>query len=419
MNNIRTIVIDPGHGGSNEGTTQNGFLEKDMTLITAKALYDELTKYDELTVYMTRTKDKDMDLASRAEYAASVNADMLISVHYNATLDGDKYGSEIWVPLDAPNHMTGYRFGEVFLQKMQDLGMFVRGIKTRESEDKPGLNYYGIIRAGEEHGIPTVILEHCHVDMVTDAAMCDSTEELQAFGKADAQAVLEFVGLEPMAREYDSFSYNDNTFMTHTAYDLSAPEMCEVSLKEAFYDEGKIEMYVSAMDSDSPLLYFDYSLDGGFTYGELRPWPQTDPIANEYADSFTLTIPVEGAAAPKVCVRAYNMYDVKAESNVFTEFEGTFKGESSIEEAFVEDPMAEEEVVPEETPAPTKAPEQMIGGKDGVVSISLADTPAPELSPQMQGFLILSIGVAVCIILASFFALLRTRLHKKGKNKRK
>ena len=418
MNNIRTIVIDPGHGGANEGTTQNGFLEKEMTLVTAQAIYDELSKYDELTVYMTRTKDKDMDLASRAEYAASVNADMLISVHYNATLDGDKYGSEIWVPLDAPNHMTGYRFGEVFLQKMEDMGLLIRGIKTRESDEKPGLNYYGIIRAGEEQGIPTVILEHCHVDMESDAAMCDSTEELQAFGRADAQAILEFVGLEPMTKEYESFSYNDNAFMEHTRYDKTAPEMCEVSLKEAFYDEGKIEMYVSAMDSDSPLIYFDYSLDGGLTYGELQPWPKTDPVANEYVDSFTLTLPVEPGTTPKVCVRAYNMFDVKAESNVFTDFEGTFKGESVVEETIVLESITEE-TVPEETPAPTKEPEQMIGGKDGIVTLTLADSPSPELSPQMQGFLILSIGAAVCIVIASVFALLRTRLHRKGKNKRK
>ena len=118
MKQIRTIVIDPGHGGVNEGTTQNGFLEKEMTLTTAKAIYDELSSYEELTVYMTRTTDEDISLADRAAFAASVNADMLISVHYNATLDGDKFGSEIWVPIDTPNHMVGYRFGELYLKKI-------------------------------------------------------------------------------------------------------------------------------------------------------------------------------------------------------------------------------------------------------------------------------------------------------------
>ena len=36
------IVIDPGHGGSNLGTIENGHEEKSMTMITAQAMYDEL-----------------------------------------------------------------------------------------------------------------------------------------------------------------------------------------------------------------------------------------------------------------------------------------------------------------------------------------------------------------------------------------
>lgn len=416
MNTIRTIVIDPGHGGSNEGTTQNGFLEKHMNMVTAQAIYDELSQYDELTVYMTRTKDKEMSLAARAEYAKEVNADMLISIHYNATLDGDKYGSEIWIPLDTPQHMTGYRFGEVFLSKMEDMGLYPRGIKTRESEENPGLNYYGIIRAGQEQGIPTVILEHCHVDMASDAAMCDSDQELQAFGKADAQAILEFVGLKPMEKDYESFSYNDNMFVEHTRYDLSAPDVCDISLKEAYYEEGKIEIYVTATDDNSPLVYFDYSTDGGLTYSELRPWPNANPIHNEFADSFTLTIPVSGPKTPKVCVRAYNMFDVKVQSNVLEEFDGIFSGTSTMEEAVIQEEISQSPTP--ETPAPTKDPGQIIGGKSDVLTITTADSNITQMSPNMKGFLILSVGLALCIVIASFVTLLRGRTHKKAKKKK-
>jgi len=76
------IVIDPGHGGENLGTDTNpNFNEKDINLITANALIEELSKYEGVTIYSTRTDDTDLSLRKRAEFAKSVNADFLISLH--------------------------------------------------------------------------------------------------------------------------------------------------------------------------------------------------------------------------------------------------------------------------------------------------------------------------------------------------
>lgn len=63
------IVIDPGHGGSNEGLNYDGFLEKDMNLVTAKAMQELLQQYDNTEVYITNPDKKDMSLKERAEYA--------------------------------------------------------------------------------------------------------------------------------------------------------------------------------------------------------------------------------------------------------------------------------------------------------------------------------------------------------------
>ena len=43
------IVIDPGHGGENLGAEYDGYTEKDMTLIVAKAMKKELEKYNKQT----------------------------------------------------------------------------------------------------------------------------------------------------------------------------------------------------------------------------------------------------------------------------------------------------------------------------------------------------------------------------------
>ena len=59
------IVIDPGHGGDNEGTLEGPAQEKKMTMVTALAMYEELTKYDNVDVYLTHTDDVTMSLADR------------------------------------------------------------------------------------------------------------------------------------------------------------------------------------------------------------------------------------------------------------------------------------------------------------------------------------------------------------------
>ena len=67
------IVIDPGHGGENRGTIEGWEDEKQMTMTTAMAMYEELLLYDDVEVYLTHTEDVDMSLKERAEFAKSVN----------------------------------------------------------------------------------------------------------------------------------------------------------------------------------------------------------------------------------------------------------------------------------------------------------------------------------------------------------
>ena len=90
-----TIVIDPGHGGENEGTLEGIVQEKKMTMVTAMAMYEELLKYDNVDVYLTHTEDVNLSLADRAQFAEERNADFLfITMHpWIMTCSVPKYGS--------------------------------------------------------------------------------------------------------------------------------------------------------------------------------------------------------------------------------------------------------------------------------------------------------------------------------------
>lgn len=313
------IVIDPGHGGKNLGTTQNGFEEKTMTLATARAMYDELTQFDNVTVYMTRNEDKDLSLAERAAFAASVDADFLFSLHYNASENHTHFGSEIWIPYDPPYNAYGYQFGYQFLAEMKDMGLFLRGIKTRLGDNG---DYYGIIRESVALSVPAVILEHCHVDEARDIPYCKTEEEWIAFGKRDARAVAKYFGLSSknLGVDYSSYSLNlpkVNEAVTResTRRDETDPDVCMIELLDTNYETGEVLLQVTATDYDSPLLYYDYSYDGGESYCASIAWPGVDLLAETFTDTFTLSLQIPSGVQPEIVLRAYNLADLYIESN--------------------------------------------------------------------------------------------------------
>ncbi len=317
------IVIDPGHGGENKGTIENGFLEKSMTMITAQAMYDELCLYDNVEVYLTRTEDVDMELDARAAYAASVNADFLFSIHYNASVKHDLFGSEVWISAMPPYNAYGYQFGYQQLLTMRDMGLYLRGVKTKWN-DKKDADYYGIIRESAALSIPAVIIEHCHVDEERDYPFCDTEEELIAFGKADALSVAKYFGLKSTALgvDYSEESSLPEAEANHTVQaslqDETPPDVCIIDIAETDEDTGTVTLEVTAADYDSPLIYYDYSYDGGTTYSPLQMWPDSDVLTGTYKDNFKLMIQIPSGTQPEIIFRAYNMFDAFTESNKLT-----------------------------------------------------------------------------------------------------
>jgi N-acetylmuramoyl-L-alanine amidase len=92
-----TIVIDPGHGGDEDGAIgPDGTKEKDVTLAIAKRLASELRSGLGARVYLTRTKDRTMTLDQRNDVAVRKKADLFISIHANASRDRSISGIETY-----------------------------------------------------------------------------------------------------------------------------------------------------------------------------------------------------------------------------------------------------------------------------------------------------------------------------------
>ncbi|MGD9733746.1 MAG: N-acetylmuramoyl-L-alanine amidase, partial [Desulfamplus sp.] len=95
---VRTIVIDPGHGGRDPGASGHisGIYEKNVVLSISKKLAKKIESRLNCNVIMTRSRDTYLSLEERTAIANTKNADLFISLHCNASNDPNLVGIETY-----------------------------------------------------------------------------------------------------------------------------------------------------------------------------------------------------------------------------------------------------------------------------------------------------------------------------------
>lgn len=201
------IVIDPGHGGIQSGTQRGTVEEKTLNLKIAQYLKEALEKYKGVTVSLTRDGDYDVSLTDRTQYSVDKNADLMVSIHNNATGDCAAYDNGCTV-LAAKD---GYKQELVdeeqklacnILNELEALGIENQGILLRDSEANEKYengelaDYYAIIRGGVLKDIPTVLVEHAFVDDDSDFEnYLSSDAKLKVLAEADAKGIARYYQL--------------------------------------------------------------------------------------------------------------------------------------------------------------------------------------------------------------------------------
>ena len=241
------IVLDPGHDETHRGAQRNGYDEATLNLKIAQYCKAELEKYNGVTVYMTRTSmacphpgtSSTADNAARVNYAASVGADVYVSIHLNSGASG-AHGAEVYYPNSNYNAAIGAE-GAGLAQSIENnlvaLGIKNNGIKIRNSGDNTTYpdgslsDYYGVIRRSKLNGFPGIIIEHAFLSNASDCANYLSSEEkLKALGVADAKGIASYYGLDSNSydavfqakyyfRNYpdlqNAFGYDENKLLSH------------------------------------------------------------------------------------------------------------------------------------------------------------------------------------------------------------
>jgi N-acetylmuramoyl-L-alanine amidase len=108
------VVIDPGHGGVDNGTQSGSEAEKNVVLAFGLALRDRLEKSGKYRVVMTRSDDTFIPLADRVKVARDEKAALFVSIHADALPkgEGDAEGATIYTLSDKASDAEAQRLAD-------------------------------------------------------------------------------------------------------------------------------------------------------------------------------------------------------------------------------------------------------------------------------------------------------------------
>ena len=194
-NTKRAIFLDPGHGGSDSGAVSNGLREKDLTLSVYNKVSSRLASLG-YSVLTSRNTDKGVGLVDRADQANKSNADMFLSIHFNAGGRGASYGIETYyykarpeytpaINKDKHNDPERLEKSRKLAQKIQQslvskTGAYDRGVK-RET--------FAVLR---ETSIPSILVELGFIDNQEEANKIKTNEYQEKLADGIVDGIVEY-----------------------------------------------------------------------------------------------------------------------------------------------------------------------------------------------------------------------------------
>lgn len=201
-NKDMVIALDPGHGGDEKGACYYGFMEKNLNLQLAKMVKEQLEEFQGVTVVLTRETDVTMSLKERADIAKMSGADVLISMHFNASSTHQSRGAAVYISTaekyrEEQRIFADYLLGELEAVGLDNAGTYARVTQmNRKRQDGSFDDYYGIIRNAYNNGIPGLLIEHCYLDSKEDSPYFKEKSGLEQLAGADVNGIAAYYHLK-------------------------------------------------------------------------------------------------------------------------------------------------------------------------------------------------------------------------------
>lgn len=191
------ICIDAGHYGKvNHSPVNDAYYESDFTWNYHFYLADALRAHG-IEVITTRAyKDVDMELEARGR--CSEGCDLFLSLHSNATGNGKNTNTTADGPLaccnvDGSTDVLGLQLAQTVANVMETNNPGT--IWKRVYPDRPGVDYYGVLRGAKSVGTPGILLEHSYHTNYRATVWLMNDANLIRMADAEAQTIATYYGL--------------------------------------------------------------------------------------------------------------------------------------------------------------------------------------------------------------------------------
>jgi N-acetylmuramoyl-L-alanine amidase len=198
-----TVVLDPGHGGVETGTTgPGGTVERDLNMAVARRLKTTLEK-EGATVVLTRTGDYRIALVTRAEIAQKLQPPVFLSIHHNGGNDEVRAtpGTEVYfqVASAASKRLAGLVYEEeyrYFASLPLKTWFSDRDAGAKYRTNDAGGDYYGILRRTD--GVTAALSEALFLTDPAEEALLVRADVQQGEADAIARGIRRFMlGRDP------------------------------------------------------------------------------------------------------------------------------------------------------------------------------------------------------------------------------
>lgn len=181
---IPLVVIDPGHGGWDNGCSRSGVKEQEVNLAISLCLNEKLKELGYDTVLIREDNDTGMDKEDRVKLSKEVGADIYVSVHQNS------YGEE-----GQDNYVTGV---ETYYTVTNEDSIVLAQLVQAYVSKNTGARDRGIINMESLHVIrentcPSCLVETGFLTNATERKSLTTAEYQEKIASGIAQAVEEFV----------------------------------------------------------------------------------------------------------------------------------------------------------------------------------------------------------------------------------
>jgi N-acetylmuramoyl-L-alanine amidase len=184
---MKTVVIDPGHGGIDPGAVANGLLEKDVALDVSLKVADLLAKRDDIMSLVTHEgkigAGQELGLFARCVYANRQAADVFVSIHGNAAGNFAAWGHETF---HYPGSIHGSRLARSLFSAIRHNMTEIQPRSVKEAN-------FQVLR---DTAMPAALVELGFLTHEGDADFLRKEPFRAKYAAAIASGILDFLGLD-------------------------------------------------------------------------------------------------------------------------------------------------------------------------------------------------------------------------------